>query len=72
MKIIDGADVSGCTDYCINKCFDEPNCTFKQLKRCKAKLEKIKEIAKENNICEGFGCIPMYKILKVIEGAENE
>lgn len=37
-----------------------------------AKLEKIKEIAKENNICEGFGCIPMYKILKVIEGAEDE
>ena len=36
------------------------------------KLEKIEEIAKENNICEGFGCIPMYKILKIIKGAEDE
>lgn len=37
----------------------------------KDRLDKIKEIAKENNICDGFGCIPMYKILKVIEGAEE-
>ena len=45
---------------------------FRQVDILEAKLDKIKEIAKENNICEGFGCIPMYKILKVIEGAEDE
>ena len=69
MKIVDGVDVSGCTDYCINKCFDEPNCTFKKLKRCEQKLEKIKEIVVANYSCK----CALEELMNVfIEGAENE
>ena len=62
--IINGVDVSGCVrlqDDNIScelggKCQSWDNCYYKQLKRAKQKLEKIKQYLCENVCLEGENC----------------
>ena len=89
-KITNGVDVSECCwcdiepddePYCLINdgenlsCEDNPNCYFKQLKRKKQKLEKIKEISKEYKVeytVNNGVQLLTNKILQIIEGEENE